>query len=105
MSPTARLLQSPPGVRRRRRAAAHVARQGAEGSLEVDDPAGRQRLRVLTPTRGAVGRLIVPCTVFAVLVGASFADGFFRDEFYYLACTRHLAWGYVDHPPFSVLLL
>jgi hypothetical protein len=23
----------------------------------------------------------------------------FRDEFYYLACGRHLAWGYVDHPP------
>ncbi len=25
--------------------------------------------------------------------------GIFRDEFYYLACGRHLAWGYVDHPP------
>jgi Dolichyl-phosphate-mannose-protein mannosyltransferase len=25
--------------------------------------------------------------------------GLFRDEFYYLACGRHLAWGYVDHPP------
>jgi hypothetical protein len=31
--------------------------------------------------------------------------GYFRDEFYYLACTDHLAWGYVDHPPLSVLLL
>lgn len=25
--------------------------------------------------------------------------GIFRDEFYYLANGRHLAWGYVEHPP------
>ncbi len=25
--------------------------------------------------------------------------GYFRDEFYYLACGRRLAWGYVDHGP------
>jgi hypothetical protein len=25
--------------------------------------------------------------------------GYFRDEFYYIACGRHLAWGYVDHGP------
>ena len=25
--------------------------------------------------------------------------GYFRDEFYYLICGRHLAWGYVDHGP------
>ncbi len=31
--------------------------------------------------------------------------GFFRDELYYLACAKALAWGYVDHPPFSVALL
>ncbi|MCA9755914.1 MAG: glycosyltransferase family 39 protein [Candidatus Eisenbacteria bacterium] len=31
--------------------------------------------------------------------------GIFRDEFYYLACSRHLAWGYVDHPPLSAFLL
>jgi len=31
--------------------------------------------------------------------------GIFRDEFYYLACAKHLAWGYVDQPPFSIGVL
>jgi hypothetical protein len=31
--------------------------------------------------------------------------GFFRDEFYYIACSDRLAFGYVDHPPLSILLL
>lgn len=31
--------------------------------------------------------------------------GVFRDEFYYLACADHLAWGYVDHPPLSIAVL
>lgn len=31
--------------------------------------------------------------------------GIFRDEFYYLDCAKHLAWGYVDHPPFSIVVL
>lgn len=33
------------------------------------------------------------------------AFGIFRDEFYYLACAKRLAAGYVDHPPLSVLIL
>ena len=33
------------------------------------------------------------------------AYGFFRDEFYYIACSDHLAFGYVDHPPLSIWLL
>jgi len=31
--------------------------------------------------------------------------GIFRDEFYYVACAKHLAWGYVDHPPLSIAIL
>ncbi len=31
--------------------------------------------------------------------------GWFRDELYYVACSEDLAFGYVDHPPLSVLLL
>jgi len=29
--------------------------------------------------------------------------GYFRDEFYYIACGHHLAWGYVDHGPIVAL--
>ena len=31
--------------------------------------------------------------------------GLFRDEFYYLACANHLDWGFVDHPPLSIVVL
>ncbi|HEX2644751.1 MAG TPA: glycosyltransferase family 39 protein, partial [Thermoanaerobaculia bacterium] len=30
--------------------------------------------------------------------------GWFRDEFYYVACGEHLAFGYVDHPPLVALM-
>src|SRR6266576_7364070 len=30
---------------------------------------------------------------------------YFRDELYYIACGRHLAFGYVDLPPLSALLV
>src|SRR6266566_5668932 len=31
--------------------------------------------------------------------------GYFRDELYYIACSQHLAFGYVDLPPLAALLL
>jgi 4-amino-4-deoxy-L-arabinose transferase-like glycosyltransferase len=44
---------------------------------------------------------------FAVPLGSTlFAPiGYTTDEFYYLACADHLAWGYVDHPPLSIGVL
>ena len=30
--------------------------------------------------------------------------GYFRDELYYLACSHHLDWGYVDQPPMIVAI-
>ncbi len=43
----------------------------------------------------------------ALHLGINAADGYgiFRDEYYYLACASRLAWGYVDHPPLSIVLL
>jgi len=31
--------------------------------------------------------------------------GYFRDELYYIACSDHLAFGYVDQPPLSLVIL
>lgn len=52
-------------------------------------------------------RLLALCSgaVFAALLIAGQQSGIFRDEFYYIACARRLAWGYVDHPPLSIALL
>jgi 4-amino-4-deoxy-L-arabinose transferase-like glycosyltransferase len=41
----------------------------------------------------------------ALHAATSSGYGYFRDELYYLACSEHLAPGYVDHPSFSVLAL
>lgn len=45
----------------------------------------------------AVGKFLLHSSV-----NLSGGYGYFRDEFYYLACAEHLAWGYVDHPPLSI---
>lgn len=40
-----------------------------------------------------------------LLTTAFTSYGTFRDEYYYLACANRLDIGYVDHPPFSILIL
>lgn len=40
-----------------------------------------------------------------LLVNATTAYGYFRDELYYMACSEHLDMGYVDQPPFSIYVL
>jgi 4-amino-4-deoxy-L-arabinose transferase-like glycosyltransferase len=46
------------------------------------------------------GVVAVAAAMVAVELGVAARYGFHRDELYFLACARHLAWGYVDQPPF-----
>jgi 4-amino-4-deoxy-L-arabinose transferase-like glycosyltransferase len=46
----------------------------------------------------AIGKLVLHCVF-------NNAYGYFRDEFDYLACGDHLAWGYVDQPPLLPFLV
>lgn len=46
----------------------------------------------------ALGKLILHCVF-------NNRYGYFRDEFDYLACGDHLAWGYVDQPPLLPFLV
>ena len=43
--------------------------------------------------------------VFHLLVNAFGGYGIFRDEYYYIACSKRLAAGYVDQPPLAMFLL
>ncbi len=43
--------------------------------------------------------LTLAAVKFAVALYASGFYHYFRDELYFIACGRHLDWGYVDHPP------
>lgn len=47
----------------------------------------------------------IACVILHLLATWISEFGIFRDEFYYLACSEHLALGYVDHPPLSIFLL
>jgi hypothetical protein len=49
--------------------------------------------------------LVLALLQLAVQIAFHDSYGYFRDELYYLACSHHLAFGYVDQPPFSIALL
>lgn len=56
------------------------------------------------PGESAFLPVLIAMAFFVAQVATSGRYGYFRDEFYYLACGRHLDWGYVDHPPLVALL-
>ena len=51
--------------------------------------------------------LAISLITFLIIYLSSFVKGygFFIDEFYYIACASHPAFGYVDHPPLAPFLL
>ncbi|HEX9801413.1 MAG TPA: glycosyltransferase family 39 protein, partial [Thermoanaerobaculia bacterium] len=57
------------------------------------------------PLRAAWPLVAFPVAKLAIHLATIGGYGIFRDELYYLACSRRLAWGYVDQPPFSIALL
>src|SRR5690349_4853455 len=63
-------------------------------------PAGAPRPAFAWAALGVVAALVVGAHALCLT-----QYGWFRDELYYVSCSRRLAWGYVDHPPFSVAVL
>jgi len=57
--------------------------------------------------RHASNRTLISLGVATLLIHflANGGYGYFRDELYAIACSKHLAWGYVDQPPFSEFML
>lgn len=47
---------------------------------------------------------VVALVYFALHLATSTRYGYFRDALYYLACSEHLAFGYVDQPPLIAVL-
>jgi hypothetical protein len=59
--------------------------------------------KLIAVSAGAIVLAIAACKL-AVHLYAGRHYGYFVDELYYLACSRHLDWGYVDQPPLIALV-
>jgi len=69
------------------------------------------RLSTPSPTNVSSPRLylwpwvyLIAFVYFALHMATATRYGYFRDALYYLACSEHLAFGYVDLPPFFPLI-
>ena len=43
--------------------------------------------------------------LYHILTSALSGYGYFIDEFYFIACSKRLAFGYIDQPPLSIAML
>src|SRR5215813_8288904 len=67
----------------------------------------RETAGLRPPSSGATGMVAAfGISVFAFALHLYFNNRYryFRDEFDYIICGRHLAWGYVDQPPLLPVL-
>jgi len=68
--------------------------------------AGRPNIADVARSKLDLAVLAIPALIKVTLHLLTYKGfGFFSDEFYYIACSKRLAWGYVDHPPLCILLL
>ncbi len=66
-------------------------------ATNADETARRSTMIILTFAAAEV--------LLHLITNASGGYGYFRDELYYIACSRHLAAGYVDQPPLASFIL
>lgn len=67
-------------------------------------PTAARRETRIRQTIGHRAVWLVAAAAFGVELAFSGRYGYVRDELYFLACGRHLAWGYVDQPALTPLL-
>ncbi len=77
----------------------HIAPTARTTVVRPADPTLRSSPAPRSPLRGGQARPPYRRHALAQHLGYSY----FRDEFYYIVCGRHLAWGYVDHGPLVAL--
>ena len=63
-------------------------------------PSVERPTRTSLPSFAAAPVLGAAALLVAIELAVAARYGYHRDELYFLACARHLAWGYVDQPPF-----
>src|SRR5260370_20545086 len=63
------------------------------------DPVQTEGARQPWLTSAGLAVALIAAAKLALHLYAGRQYGYFRDELYYLACARHLEWGYVDQPP------
>ncbi|HTX70176.1 MAG TPA: glycosyltransferase family 39 protein [Thermoleophilia bacterium] len=66
---------------------------------EENEPTGALAPFAWAPVLGVAAG----CLLVLMLVAGRY--GYHRDELYFVAASRHMAWGYVDQPPLSVALV
>lgn len=72
---------------------------------DIQSPGSQGTLSLKSRRSDLIPIALVSALSLAIHVIAIRGFGLFRDELYYIACSDHLAWGFVDQPPLSILVL